>query len=267
MFSKVVRVPDLGNTPAAVNFKTGVMYLSERHIKNMDPDVLRWIILHEKGHYENGNSDEHAADAYAFEQYVKEGRSLKKSVLAFSGVLPMSSPQQIERWSNQMHRALKYDCEINNNQKACNTMNTYTKECQCGGCASYVGEGETLNDVIASYNGCQPGEKPAQCRKRIRVESKAFARENKSEAKRLKQEASAVLADQGIVNKSNAVSDIIGKGLKTVSGILGGGGDSEGSDARMAASEPKNNTMLYVGIGAGVLILLGVVALIISKKK
>lgn len=64
--TKIIRVPDLGATPARVNRRTGVMEISLKHMKAMPVAHRLFVMLHEQAHVELQTTDEVKADAYAF---------------------------------------------------------------------------------------------------------------------------------------------------------------------------------------------------------
>jgi hypothetical protein len=113
--TQIIRVPDLGNTPAKVNRTTGVMYISVRHMKAMPKEHRLFVMLHEMGHVVQQTTDEVAADAWAFKQYADMGYSLNASVKALTQVLDDHDPEHNWRMYLQLERAKKYDREVNNN--------------------------------------------------------------------------------------------------------------------------------------------------------
>lgn len=134
---------------------------------------------------------------------------------------------------------------------------------------------------FSNFSGCQPGEKPKDCRKRIKVEGREEARITKAEAKRLKAEAKTILAEQGI-NGGGGGGNKAGKILKGIGdaagGILGGifgnksGGDA-GSDGGAYAPDPNaanagggSKTTTYIIIGVVVVLVIGVVFFMMKKK-
>jgi|GEM_PF-2369850 len=110
--SEVVEVPDLGDTPAAVNRKTGVVYINARLKGQLTKDQWFFILLHEQGHLVLQTTDEKAVDAWAFDEYVKRGYKLSESVYALTKVLNFSTPEHFERAENQLKRAQQYDNKI-----------------------------------------------------------------------------------------------------------------------------------------------------------
>lgn len=115
--TKIYTVPDLGNTPARVNRRTGEMYLSLRHMLPLPPDIRLFIMLHEMGHVVLQTEDEERVDAWAFDQYVKQGKSLKASVKALTQILDGNNPEHYDRMYLQLQRAKMYDYLKNGNQK------------------------------------------------------------------------------------------------------------------------------------------------------
>ncbi|MBK0383533.1 hypothetical protein I5M32_11250 [Pedobacter sp. SD-b] len=116
----VVRVADLGRTPGCVNRRTGVMYISMKHINNMPKEHILFMMLHEKAHVELQTNDENLADEQAFKEYAALGYSLKESVKALTRVLDDKNPSHNWRMYQQLQRAEKYDIEKNGNTKLLN---------------------------------------------------------------------------------------------------------------------------------------------------
>jgi predicted ATPase len=102
-------VEDLGSTPATVNRRTGEMYISARMWRRMTPNQRLFMLLHEQGHVTLKTTNEFEADGYAFEQYVKTGRSLKSCISALTGVLSGKSPEHLMRAKALLERAIIFD--------------------------------------------------------------------------------------------------------------------------------------------------------------
>lgn len=102
---------DLGASPAAVNRKTGVMYVNTALLKRkgVNKDQLFFIMLHELGHVVQQTKSEINADDWAFEQYVKHGGSLKQSVRAVTDWLRFDKKEDFVRANLQLQRAKTYD--------------------------------------------------------------------------------------------------------------------------------------------------------------
>jgi hypothetical protein len=103
--TQVVKVPDLGNTPARVNRRTGVMYLSMKHVADMPKDLRLIVMLHEMGHVVLQTQVEADADAWAFKKYADMGHSLKASVRALTRILDENNPEHWQRMYLQLQRA------------------------------------------------------------------------------------------------------------------------------------------------------------------
>jgi len=115
--TKIVKVPDLGITPARVNRRTGVMYLSVRHMKAMPKEHRLFIMLHEKAHVELQTVNEVAADEQAFKEYADLGYSLNAAVKALTRVLNDKNPEHAWRMYVQLQRAKDYDYNFYGNTK------------------------------------------------------------------------------------------------------------------------------------------------------
>lgn len=115
--TKITKVPDLGNTPARVNRRTGEMMLSMRHMRAMSKEHRLFVMLHEKAHVELQTTDEVKADDQAFKEYADLGYSLNASVKALTRVLNDQNPEHAWRMYLQLERAKNYDYTHNGNKK------------------------------------------------------------------------------------------------------------------------------------------------------
>lgn len=115
---KLTRVSDLGTTPAKCRRNTGEVFINARVWDKLHPDHRYFILCHEAGHIMLNTENEVEADAYAFKEYAKSGRSLTNSVKALSRVLTFNNPEHHLRLSEQLGRALKFDFEVNGNENA-----------------------------------------------------------------------------------------------------------------------------------------------------
>ena len=109
--TRVEWVPTLGDTPARVNRKTGVMYLSMSHMLPLPKEIRLIIMLHEMAHVELQTTDEEACDAWAFKKYADMGYSLTAAVKATTRVLNDQNPEHLRRMQLQLQRAIEYDRE------------------------------------------------------------------------------------------------------------------------------------------------------------
>lgn len=276
-FTKVYYVEHLGDspTPARVNRITGELYINMSRWREIEKEEHRvFIVLHELAHVILNSSDEQEVDQLAFVMYTRLGYSLKESVRALSAVLSGNSPAHYWRVYLQLERAKMYDYTMNKNEKVYDQTYkaTFNKEdktmCQsncsnCTGCSALYTPSvlssisSAYEDFYTDYTGCIPGEKPRQCRKRIRVEGNAVKKENRTEAMKTKAQAKQTLADQGIsekaIRRQNAQDTIANVG-RGVQGIFGKGGSGDGGDGSAAKWLP----WVIGGIGAiGLLGLLG----------
>lgn len=113
----VVIVPDLGGTPAKVNRRTGVMYVSAADMKPLPVNYRLFIMLHEMAHVVLQTTNEEEADSWAFKEYANRGHSLTDGVRALTRVLNDQNPEHAWRMYLQVQRAKKYDYEVNHNTK------------------------------------------------------------------------------------------------------------------------------------------------------
>ncbi|MGZ3983432.1 MAG: hypothetical protein ACXVJE_19545 [Mucilaginibacter sp.] len=115
--TQIVWVDSLGGSPARVNRKTGVMYLSRRDMYPLPKEIRLFIMLHEMGHAVLQTKSEEEADEWAFNEYAKRGYSLTMAVRALTRVLHDTNPAHAWRMYLQVQRAKKFDFEVNHNIK------------------------------------------------------------------------------------------------------------------------------------------------------
>ncbi len=115
--TKIIKVPDLGATPARVNRRTGEMILSLKHMRAMPKEHRLFVMLHEQAHVELQTTNEIEADAYAFKKYADMGYSLNASVKALTRVLNGDNIEHAWRMYAQLQRAKAYDFSHYGNTK------------------------------------------------------------------------------------------------------------------------------------------------------
>lgn len=270
-FATVNYVRGIGSSPARVNRKTRDLQLNAEKWDNIPETHQAFILLHELSHCLLDTSDEFLVDQLAFKMYADAGYSLKAGVQAVTSLLSDSNDAHRLRAYLQLERAKMYDYAINGNRQVYQT-NLITKKpndvCDCnkgsGGSRVLLFDriGDKTGGLLDNWNGCQEGEKPKVCRKRIKVESRATARENRSEGKRLKGEARATLAEQGIAeaNGMDKFKQGVGAIGDAAKGIFGKGGDDGSGTAG------KDNKVLYISLAAGAVVLVLAVVLFAFKK-
>jgi hypothetical protein len=271
-FTSVSYVSGIGSSPARVNRKTRDLQLNADKWDNLPETHQAFILLHELAHCLLDTSDEFLVDQLAFKMYAEAGYSLKAGVQAVTSLLSDSNESHRLRAYLQLERAKIYDYAVNGNKQVyeTNLITPKSKEvCDCnnrdnGGSRVMLFDriGAKTEGYLDNWNGCQEGEKPKNCRKRIKVEANATAKENKSEGKRLKGEARATLAEQGIAeaNGMDKFKQGVGAVGEAAKGLFAKGGDESG------AEPPKDNKVLYIGLGVGALLLVLGIALFIFKK-
>lgn len=271
-FNSVSYVSGIGSSPARVNRKTRDLQLNADKWDDIPEAHKAFILLHELSHCLLDTSDEFLVDQLAFKMYADAGYSLKAGVQAVTQLLSNSNDAHRLRAYLQLERAKMYDYSVNGNTQVYET-NLITKNtnevCNCnnrdnGGSSVMLFDriGAKTEGYLENWNGCQEGEKPRVCRKRIKVESRATARENRSEGKRLKGEARATLAEQGIAeaNGLDKFKQGVGAIGDAAKGLFAKGGD----DASAGGS--KDNKVLYIGLAIGAVVLVLGVVLFAFKK-
>jgi len=283
-FSDITYTTWAGDSPARVNRKTRELYINKAKWPSIAPEHRVFILLHEMAHCYLDSSNEYAVDELAFQWYLELGYSLTEAVRPLSTILNTNNDSHILRTEMQLDRAKVIDYHLNNNKviqpdflNTKDMIDFIGKGCACKGKVRFMDRErkKAFSERLGfdDYSGCQPNESPKDCRKRIRVEGNAQRKINRSEGFRLKREAKATLAEQGI--KEPGFGEQIGKAFKGIGKVVGdvgarwkGNPTSDDLAAGGGGNEaPKSNTMLYVGIGIAVVLVLGVVVFFVTKKK
>lgn len=99
-------VQGMGNSPAAVNYKTGEVFINKERLSDFSSEMWQWIMEHENAHvlYESG--DELAADNLALNRALFAGASMKTLLKEIQGFLHFSSPQHKQRLLRLQKKAL-----------------------------------------------------------------------------------------------------------------------------------------------------------------
>lgn len=115
----------MGRNPASVEMDSGTIILNKDIFPNYDEFTKKFIVEHEKGHYNLQTDDESKCDTYALQKlYGKTNRSLKKSVIALSKFLPDNDPR-IEKLYKE---TLLIDWKLNKNKKALKELSMNIKK-------------------------------------------------------------------------------------------------------------------------------------------
>jgi hypothetical protein len=270
-FASVRYAAGIGSSPARVNRKTRDLQLNAEKWDSIPETHQAFILLHELSHCLLDTHDEFLVDQLAFKMYADAGYSLKAGVQAVTSLLSDNNDAHRLRAYLQLERAKMYDYAINGNTAVYDT-NLITKQpekmCDCnkdrGGSSVMLFDriGDKSEGFLDQWNGCQEGEKPKACRKRIKVEANATAKENRSEGKRLKGEARATLAEQGIAeaNGLDKFKQGVGAVGEAAKGLFAKGGDETSADA------PKDHKTLYIGLAIGAVVLVLGIVLFVFKK-
>ena len=105
---ELVKVSTLGGSPAKIRIypnNTATLFVAQDIWQELPVESRLFVILHELGHFVLKTGDEVKVDRWAFKQYVKTGRSLKKAVHALSRVLKHHNPDHSDRIKRQFYRA------------------------------------------------------------------------------------------------------------------------------------------------------------------
>lgn len=274
---QIKHVPNLGNskTPARCNRRTGEILINDREWKKIDPIHRLFILLHEYAHIELNSSDEFEVDKRAQELFLSMGYPLTESVKAVTRVLNTNNPTHVARAEMQLQRSMLIDQKNKQMNQVVNFSGTVFDNVKpfydlredwnnCTGCEGMCGD---------NFEGCDPNKlRPRQFRKCVKAVGKSTAKMTKAEATlALKQgkgaglaakgEAKKALAEQGIVDSSEA-GGIIKSGIAA----LAGGGDPQAMQPNQPSSWPTKKYLPWI-IGGAVLLIGGVVVFFVIKKK
>ncbi|NCC99978.1 MAG: hypothetical protein EOL95_09815 [Bacteroidia bacterium] len=110
---------DLGNSPAALSRKDGVIYINGPYFDKFTDFQKKFIVLHEMGHHYLNTDNEIKADAYAFAHLAgTEFRSLKQAVATIEKTLVDGNSTKAERSRCIRMMAYKWDAEHGNEKAA-----------------------------------------------------------------------------------------------------------------------------------------------------
>ena len=116
---EIIYTEDIGNTPAAINRFSGVLYINPAFFPRLTPFQQKFILAHEEGHYYLNTPDEFKADAYAFNKLAgTEFQSLKQIVACLPSVLDVKNIGLKPRYVELYKLACKWDYINNNNLEA-----------------------------------------------------------------------------------------------------------------------------------------------------
>lgn len=262
---KITHWEDLGSTPARVNRYTGEIQINDRYWINLNPNVRRYIIEHEKGHFLQDTRSEFDADNYAFSKVAgSSDKSLKDSVYSISQVLSFTNPEHKTRLINRIRLALQYDWEHNQNSKAKDALtilnqsfqNHYTMDHQnkldffepSFGFSNYDeddiydnGAGKARRQAKREERKQRRTERKDQKKERRDLKNQRLSAKNdiklaRADAKRTKANAKMTLAEQG-----RSGSDWLGE---AVSGVVGLFKKDGGAPADAVSQDPVTGAYL-----------------------
>ncbi len=111
---KVVVVPRIKGTPARVNRKTGVIYVSKWHFDQLDPVYQQFILNHEMAHYLFKSRDEEFCDEFAMQKMLQDGYNLTDILKSVTRTLK-NTRSHYGRKLNVFNSLRIYDYLKNNN--------------------------------------------------------------------------------------------------------------------------------------------------------
>lgn len=95
----------LGESPAAVDRVTGILYINPFIYPMMSEEEKKFVIEHECAHIDGQLIDEEATDELASARHFRKGNSLMATVFSLAKILPAGHP----RIEKQLLRAEYYD--------------------------------------------------------------------------------------------------------------------------------------------------------------
>jgi hypothetical protein len=285
--------PDLGNTPAIVNRKTGAMFINQKKWKNIPFNERMFIILHELGHIVKNTKNEFEADQFAFQEYAKLGLSLKDSVDAMAKVLSYANPQHYDRTVVQLNRALDYDHKVNHQPlkqvpmfksdeiNPGNTHEAFLDGFYGGIHESFLGFGKKPGIIRTLIDNRQENK---ENRIEGRQNKRSIIAEARADKIRSKGNAAEILAEQGINQNDfgNTIASGIGDLGAGVAAALGGGsgkmgglmdgilgslGDGSGADGAKAPEEQKNSKTTWIIVSVIVVVIIAGAVIYFTGKK
>jgi len=120
-FSRVQFIKTPAEGIAKSRRRDGLLVINLHWWPKLKEEHKMFVLCHEEGHIAHNTRDEMLADKYASEKYFAAGYSLSESVKAITQLLKTRNPVHTARAWVQFQRALKYDWEVNKNQKAYRT--------------------------------------------------------------------------------------------------------------------------------------------------
>ncbi|MDR2683957.1 MAG: hypothetical protein LBB53_01075 [Prevotellaceae bacterium] len=112
---EVIYTYGLEDCPAAIDRKTGTMYIQPERWKALTPFQQKFVWWHELGHYHLNTDSEILADGYAFDHLAgTEFRSLKQCLECLTEILDINNKTLEPRYKALMNRALQWDYEHGN---------------------------------------------------------------------------------------------------------------------------------------------------------
>jgi len=263
--------------PAKANLKTRIVTLNPDVIDNLTNDQLYFVLLHEAGHLNLQTRNEKLADAYASKIFLESGRSPKQSVFAVSDVLPEETDEQIERKNDQLKRASIYDYKINKNEKALKNLKLMNENLinELEEYESFYGEEESFLGMGKKASARREERHGA---KMARKEAKTNLKNSRAEAKIIKAQSKQTRAENGEESTGSKIMDTLSSVGASAAGIIGGlrGGNASAestadSSGDGSVEEKKilgmSKTTFYIVAGVTAVVVIGVVAWLITRKK
>ena len=100
----------MSDTPAAIDRETGTLFINRRLYEKLTKFQRKFVILHERGHYELNTDIEEEADAFAFDHLVgTEYRSMKQMIETLETILDPNRIGHQARIEALYRRALAWD--------------------------------------------------------------------------------------------------------------------------------------------------------------
>lgn len=101
---------EMSDTPAAIDRGTGTLFINRTLYDKLTKFQRKFVILHERGHYELNTDIEEEADAFAFDHLVgTEHRSMKQMIETLETILDPYRLGHRARIEALIRRAIEWD--------------------------------------------------------------------------------------------------------------------------------------------------------------
>lgn len=265
--SGIIEVDYLEGTPARVDHKSGVVFISKKHFDKMDPVYRNFVLAHEEGHLVLNTKDEQMADEYAMKKMLKKNVPLTKILKSLTRVLQYDKDNHYGRTINIFEKLALYDLFVNNNKKLFNLLknnNDMVTPVEDIYAMSFEGD---FSDFLGLG-------KRAKERRDAKHEAKMAKKEARTAIKLARAEKEKAKADairEGKYQPGTGLKNILSGAAEVAGAVLGTkkGEATETGDANETTTgdDKKKNYVTWIIIAVVVIILFVAAYFIFFKKK